>query len=67
MAKVIKNRNGTKNADSLLISKSGLTIKADRGDDTIILSKGRKNKIYGNTILHFRRIVYLATVYKCTS
>lgn len=49
MAKVIKNKNGTKKADSLLISKNGLTIKAGKGDDTITLSKGRKNKIYGGT------------------
>jgi hypothetical protein len=47
MRKVIKNKNGTKKADTLLISKNSLTIKAGGGNDTITLSKGRKNKVYG--------------------
>lgn len=49
MAKVIKNKNGTKKADELLINKSNLTINAGKGNDVITLSKGRKNKIYGGS------------------
>ena len=45
MAKVIKNKSGTKYADELLINKSSLTIKAGQGNDTINLSKGSKNRI----------------------
>ena len=47
MAKVIKNKNGTKYADELLINKNNLTVKAGKGNDVITLSKGRKNKIFG--------------------
>lgn len=48
MAKVIKNRNGTNKADSLLISKSGLIIKANQGNDTVTLSVQRQEKLHYN-------------------
>ncbi len=39
MAKVIKNRNGTKKADELLINKNNLTVKAGKGKKGLHLSK----------------------------
>ena len=48
MAKKIINKNGTKNADIIEITKSNLKIKAGAGKDTITLTKGKKSFIYGD-------------------
>ena len=47
MAKKIVNKNGTKNADTIEITASNLTIKAGKGNDKITLTKGKKNTVYG--------------------
>ena len=47
MAKKIINKNGTKNADTIEIAASNLTIKAGKGNDKITLTKGKKNTVYG--------------------
>ena len=44
MAKTIK---GTKNADTIAVTESGITVNAGLGDDIIKVTKGNSSKIYG--------------------
>ena len=52
MAKLSSTKNnsplkGTNSADTLTVKHSQITVKAGKGNDTVIVNKGSKHKIYG--------------------